>query len=148
MGKTMRKWISVVLSAIFIFSVISCVAETMDEVQEWVTLGNEAAQKEDYETAIRYFQMAADQGNSAAQANLGVFYVNGIGVEQSSEKAAEYFRLAAEQGQAIAQTNLGVMYATGNGVEQSYEKALEYYQMAADQGYAWGQCPVPGAAAL
>ena len=139
MSTTMKKLISIVLSVILAFSAVSCVAETKDEVQEWVMLGNEAAQKEDYETAIHYFQMAADQGDSAAQTNLGVFYINGIGVEQSSEKAAEYFRQAAEQGQAIAQTNLGVMYATGNGVEQSDEKALEYYQMAADQGYAWGQ---------
>ena len=106
---------------------------------EWFSLGTEALQNEDYETAVRYLEMAAEAGEAAAQTNLGIMYVNGIGVEQNHEKAVEYFLQAAEQGQPIAQTNLGVLYAGGDGVEQDYEKALEYYRQAADQGYNWGQ---------
>ena len=38
--------------------------------------------------------------------NLGVMYVNGAGVDQSSKEAARWFQLAAEQGHDRAQNYL------------------------------------------
>ena len=42
----------------------------------------------------------AEQGNAAAQYNLGVMYDNGEGVPQDYAEAAKSYRLAAEQGEA------------------------------------------------
>ena len=41
-----------------------------------------AANKGDYASALRLWRPLADQGNSAAQNNLGVMYDNGRGVPQ------------------------------------------------------------------
>ena len=139
MREAVKQWISIILSILLVFCAVSGMAEEKNELQEWMNSGTEAFQQQDYGTALYYFELLADRGEAAAQANLGTMYANGLGVKQSYEKAAEYYKLAAEQGEPLAQSNLGAMYANGLGVEQSYEKALEYYQMSADQGNAWGQ---------
>ena len=53
-----------------------------------------------------YYQEAAQQGDTAAQNNLGIMYANGWGVEQDYEEAVKWFQKAAEQGHAEAQDNL------------------------------------------
>ena len=42
--------------------------------------------------------LAADQGNAAAQYNLGIIFQYGKGVIENSGKAKYYYQLAAEQG--------------------------------------------------
>ena len=53
---------------------------------------------------------AAEQGNAAAQFNLGVMYYQRQGVTQNYQHAFAWFQKAANQGYALAQYNLGVMY--------------------------------------
>ena len=62
--------------------------------------------------AVKWYRLAAEQGNARAQYNLGYAYDNGEGVEQDYVEAVKWFRLAAEQGNADAQYNLGYAYAT------------------------------------
>lgn len=50
--------------------------------------------------------MAANQGDAAAQYNLGVCYYNGEGVTQNKTEAARLFRLAAAQGDEDAKKAL------------------------------------------
>ena len=57
--------------------------------------------------------MAANQGDAAAQYNLGVCYYNGEGVTKDIKEAARLFKLAADQGDARAQCYLGVCYEYG-----------------------------------
>ena len=52
----------------------------------------------DYATALREFQSFAEQGNAAAQYNLGVMYEKGFGVPQDHKTAVKWFKLAAKQG--------------------------------------------------
>ena len=61
-------------------------------------------------------RQAAEQGDAAAQYNLGLMYANGEGVPKDDAEAVKWYRLAAEQGDANAQYGLGFMYATGRGV--------------------------------
>ena len=63
-------------------------------------------------------QPSADQGFFEAQYNVGNWYCNGTGVEQSDSEACEYYKLAADQGHRSAQYNLGCMYLKGRGVMQ------------------------------
>jgi TPR repeat protein len=75
--------------------------------------GLTAAQSGDFATALKEWKPLAEEGNAAAQNNLGLMYHNGWGVPQDYKEAARLYRLAAEQGDADAQSNLGVMYERG-----------------------------------
>jgi len=88
----------------------------------------------DYATALRVVRRFADQGDVAAQYNLGIMYANGQGVPQDYVQAMKWSRLAAEQGQADAQYNLGLMYDLGQGVPHDYAEAVRWYRLAAEQG--------------
>jgi TPR repeat protein len=52
----------------------------------------------DHATLIRLIRPFAEQGNGAAQANLGSMYHNGQGVPKDDAQAVKWYRLAAEQG--------------------------------------------------
>ena len=53
---------------------------------------------QDYAEAMKWFRLAADQGNAAAQNNLGVLYEEGQGVPQDYAVAMKWFSLSAAQG--------------------------------------------------
>ena len=58
---------------------------------------------QDDSAAMKWYRMAADQGDANAQYNLGVMYQNGQGVAQDDSAAIKWFRMAADQGDANAQ---------------------------------------------
>ena len=58
--------------------------------------------EQSYEKAVKYFTMAAEQGDAGAQTNLGCMYMNGSGVEQSCAIARKWWAKAANQGQEDA----------------------------------------------
>ena len=64
---------------------------------------------------MKWFRLAADQGDASAQYNLGFMYADGRGVPQNYAEALKWYRLAADQGHASAQFNLGLMYAQWPG---------------------------------
>jgi uncharacterized protein len=70
---------------------------------------------QDYEEAIKWFKLAAEQGVVRAQYNLGLMYFHGNGVLKDDAEAFKWYELAAEQGHALSQYSLGVMYAKGIG---------------------------------
>jgi TPR repeat protein len=76
----------------------------------------------------------AEQGNAAAQSNLGVMYRQGNGVTRDYGEAVKWYRKAAEQGYATAQFNLGGMYDQGNGVTRDYVESYVWFSLAAAQG--------------
>ena len=65
---------------------------------------------QNYAEALKWYRLAADQGDASAQNNLGVMYAKGQGVPQNYAEALKWYRLAADQGNASAQSNLGFMY--------------------------------------
>jgi TPR repeat protein len=96
--------------------------------------GMAALERKDFATAFSKFRSAAQQGNAAAQTNLGVMYDRGEGVAQDYTAAVHWYRLAAKQGIAIAQYNLGLNYENGRGVTQDYKEAARFYRLAAESG--------------
>ena len=46
--------------------------------------------------AVRWYRKAAEQGDAAAQFNLGSMYDDGRGVAQSSSEAFKWYRKAAD----------------------------------------------------
>ena len=98
-----------------------------------------AKERQDDREAVKWFRMAAEQGDANAQFNLGFMYATGTGVPQDNREAVKWYRLAAEQGLANAQDNLGFMYATGTGVPENNREAVKWFRMAAKQGDANAQ---------
>jgi len=84
-------------------------------------------------------RMAAEQGNSKAQYDLGTMYFKGVGVSKDDAEAVQWYRKAAKQKYADAQFSLGEMYYHGNGVTQDYGEAERWYRMAAEQGIVLAQ---------
>ena len=84
--------------------------------------------------AVSSVRKAAEQGDAAAQFNLGVMYDRGEGVPQDDGEALLWYRKAAEQGHAAAQFNLGNMYRYGRGVPDDYIQAYAWLNLAAAQG--------------
>ena len=87
------------------------------------TDGYNAFQRGDYQTAFREWRPLANQGDAAAQSNLGLMYEYGSGVLKDYKEAVKWYRKAAEQGYAKAQGNLGVLYANGDGILKDLSKA-------------------------
>ena len=90
--------------------------------------------RKDHATALAKYRSAAQQGNAAAQTNIGVMYDRGEGVAQDYTAAVHWYRLAAKQGIAIAQYNLGLHYENGRGVTQDYRESARFYRLAAESG--------------
>ena len=110
--------------------------------------GLTAAQSGDFATALKEWKPLAEEGNAAAQNNLGfakaqfnlgVMYDVGEGVPQDDKEAVRWYTLAAEQEHAKAQYNLGVMYALGEGVIKDYVYAHMWGNIASMNGNDKGE---------
>ena len=97
--------------------------------------GLSAVNQGNYAAALRLWKPLADQGNAAAQFNLGVMYNSGDGVPEDDVEAVKWYRKAADQGNAAAQFNLGVMYSSGEGVPEDLVQAYSWINLAAAKGY-------------
>ena len=98
--------------------------------------GVEAAFSGDFDTAFKEFTIAAQEGLSLAQYNLGILYFTGQGVEQDFDEAFEWTKRAAEQGHLDAQFNLGSLYLDGQGTQISVLEGVNWFTQAAKSGHA------------
>jgi TPR repeat protein len=94
--------------------------------------------------AARLYRLAADQGNSSAQASLGGLYMFGKGVSKDFGQALRCFRSAADQDVPMAQYYVGVFYRNGVGVPKDESEAVNWYRRAALQGFANAQFDLAG----
>lgn len=96
------------------------------------------------ESAVHYFQLAADQDDVRALLQLSECYEKGVGITQSSEKSftileyayqLERFKPESKFLEEIL-TEIGRHYKNGIGVEKSLDKAIEFYTKAEELGGA------------
>ena len=92
-----------------------------------------------FSLAKLWFEFAAKRGNLDAINNLGVLYMEGLGVEKDYKKAFEYVSQAVADNDPVALDNLGTMYLLGHGVGQDYAKAFELFSKSAEGGNLQGQ---------
>ena len=64
---------------------------------------------------VKWWSLAARQGDATAQFNLGLLYHNGFGVPKNHDQAARWWTLVSAQGMEKAQLNLGHIYR-GHGI--------------------------------
>ncbi len=82
----------------------------------------------------------AENGDAAAQADLGAMYLIGTNsIRQDYTEAFKWLNEAAKKDYAPAQQLLGMMYTEGHGVSQDHNKAAEWLTRAAEQGLAQAQ---------
>jgi uncharacterized protein len=98
--------------------------------------GIDAYQKGDYVGAAKEWRPLAEEGDPTAQLNLGLLYLDGHGVPQSTVEAVSWFKRAAEQDNAQAQHNLGAMYGSGQGVKRDYVQAYKWLNLCSAKGNA------------
>ena len=99
--------------------------------------GLAAFKRGDHAAALRLWKPLADQGDRAAQYNLGLLYELGKGVPAYPAAARSWYEKSAAQNFAMAQHNLGRLYYMGEGVPEDYTKAIRYFLPAAEQGIAF-----------
>lgn len=81
----------------------------------------------------------ANQGDKAAQYQVGRMYERGKGVEQNIDEALAWYGKSAAQGLEDAQRALGIIYLDGKGVDKDYKKALHWLGKGAEQGGKYSQ---------
>ena len=89
-------------------------------------------------SAIDDTKAAAAKGDAATQCQMGLFYMNGIGVDRDEDKAVEWLKKAAAQNHAQAQYNLGIYYAKFTDKE-AVRLAVKWLKKAVEQDYADAQ---------
>lgn len=83
---------------------------------------------QDYTEAVRYYTIAADNGEPTAQENLGYCYYYGRNVEKDYEKAFHYFALGAFMGRIASVYKIGDMYRNGYFIEKNEREAFALYE--------------------
>jgi hypothetical protein len=104
--------------------------------------GMAAFARGDYATALKEFQVLADQGLPAAQAALGQMYLEGLGVQKDYAMAARWLTPAATNGIAAAQAQLCTLYMLGLGVAKDEKQAAYWAKRAADHGVKRSQVDI------
>jgi len=92
----------------------------------------------DYAEAVRWYRMAAEQGNARAQFSLGSMYDHGEGLPRTTPRLFAG-TASGGTGNADAQNSLGLGYEDGQGAPQDHAEAARWYRKAAEQGNAGAQ---------
>ncbi len=85
--------------------------------------------------AVRWYQLAAEQGYANGQYMLGLFYQKNDFALIDNIEAVKWLRLAAQQRHVKAQFELGKMCALGRGVAKNELEAFIWFYVASRGGY-------------
>ena len=91
--------------------------------------GGGKAHPRDYEEAMKWLRLAADQGNVEAEDRVGLMYYLGEGVRQDYAEAVRWYKTAANKGNAHARWQLVDMYQKGIGVPRDLEESKRWARL-------------------
>ena len=100
------------------FSIVSSLHLTMILVKPRSPRPRPLGVPQDYAEAAKWYRLAAEQNNAAAQYNLSLMYANGQGVPRDDGEAVKWLRKAGDQGYVSAQIDLSLTYANGWGAPE------------------------------
>ncbi len=106
--------------------------------------GVRAYDASDFAAAHAAWLPLAEDGDPAAQRNLGHLYRFGRGVPQDFAAAATWYERAAATGLSGAQVNLAMMLLRGQGVTRDSALAAYWLEEAARQGHVLAQYNLAG----
>jgi hypothetical protein len=103
---------------------------------EWVgkeaAQGRKAAANGSPAEAKCWFELAAAKGDSRAKTEIGLLYLNGLGVAPSASEAEKFLTDTAAGGDTEAMDALSALYASGKLVPQDQAAATKWKQAAND----------------
>lgn len=127
--------------------VLSCSAQTLEELSKKATAGDVATQVKlgdmyalgngvprSMPSAAKWYRLAADAGNAEAQTKLAMMLEIGFGVPKDPKQAMELFQKASANGNSAADMRLATAYETGRDVPKNGKLAIKYYEKAAEAG--------------
>ncbi len=89
--------------------------------------------------AAEYFKKAADKDDANGLYNLGMCYMQGLGVQQDDQIAFGRFQSAAEKDHPEAMNNIGLFYREGRVVEKNLEMSAKLFEKSASYDNPYGQ---------
>ncbi len=97
--------------------------------------------EQNIEKAVEWYELAAQQGNRFGLYNLGLFYRDGIGVEQNDAVAVFLLMRSAEEGLVEAEFDLAMLlrYSEEALIEGQLQIAAEIFQELAEEGHPRAQ---------
>lgn len=98
-------------------------------VAEWLFYG--WGFNKDYQLALKYYQIAADQGSGNAINHIGEMYRYGYGVDVDYQQAKRWYLKGVKANYILSAHNIAEMYYLGEGVEQNYLVAFDWFQKSA-----------------
>ncbi len=101
----------------------------------WYQIGYDYSQRRRNDDAFKWMMRAADAGHIAAQNNIGLSYLHGLGAEKDEKKAFVWFEKSAKQGLSYAQSELAMLYYRQGKVKQ----AEQWWLTAAKQNDEYAQ---------
>lgn len=87
-----------------------------------------------YLDALKAFGKSAKAGNTEAQYQIGIMFLEGQGITANPADAAYWFRKAAQNGHVPSQFEIGYCFMNGVGVQADDRMAAEWFWRAAEQG--------------
>ncbi len=102
--------------------------------EEMLLTGQAFMEREEYEEAIPYFEIAAKEKSLKAVFILSDLYKQGKGVEKSLEKAFNILLQFKDLDEPELYLKIAKKYEMGEGIDSSYIKASKFYELAAAKG--------------
>ena len=138
----MNKWILLVATILFSYSIVSGASELLEHEQDNpadLVAGVDAWSKGDYILTHDLLKPLSIEGNSVAQYIIGLMYFRGKVVEKDYKQSIKLMNLSAEQGYFLADHKLGSIYSSSLLGKPDYRKAIKWFRLASGQGYAPSQ---------
>ena len=110
------------------------------EAAKLVLEADEFESDDDLQEAYFRYKKAAELGNKDGMYNLGLYYLNGIYVEQDDKMALLWLERAAEKGHSDAANDIGVYYHNSKNLRGKHFKAIKWYKRGAELGNKYSQC--------
>ena len=121
--------------------------QTAQDAAASFAAGVAAYHAEDYQKAYEAWMPLAEDGDNAAQYNVGILYQYGLGTTQNVSEAVKWYMKSAEAGFPDASMHLGDLYASGFFGEPDDASAIVWYEKAQAQGAAGAETKLAAARA-
>lgn len=105
--------------------------------------------QQDNKRAVYWLTQSSNNGNIQAINQLGVCYIEGVGIIKNESVGYDLVKFAADKGNITAIINVALLAVNGCGISVNYTLAAEYLQKAAEAGdgqaaYELGQLYLQG----
>lgn len=87
-----------------------------------------------YQEAFEILERLAQAGDSKAQYDIALMYLQGIGTQQNPQQGGYWMMQSAESGNVTAMVEIGGRYEHGVNTDQNLMAAFSWYRRAANAG--------------